>query len=65
MFEVTIYTDSRRRHRLGHPAKLLHCDWGPGILSRAIDVTGLGDKALGLPTVGYPTGAWGVARELR
>jgi hypothetical protein len=50
---------------LGHKARLLHCDWGPGIRSRAIDITGLGDQALGLSPTGYPTEAWGVARELR
>lgn len=48
-----------------HRARLLHCDWGPGILSRAIDITGVGDLALGLSPTGYPTGAFGRARELR
>lgn len=48
-----------------HRARLLHCDYGPGILSRAIDITGAGDLALGLDPRAYPTGAFGRARELR
>jgi hypothetical protein len=56
-FEVTI---------LGHHARLLHCDWGPASSTgRAIDVTGLGDRALGFSPAGFPTGAWGRAVELR
>jgi hypothetical protein len=56
-FEVTI---------LGHRAKLLHCDWGPASWTgRSIDVTGYGDRALGFSPSSFPTGAWGVARELR
>ncbi len=56
-FEVTIQ---------GHHAKLLDCDWGPAEWTgRVIDVTGLGDEALGFSPANFPTGAWGVARELR
>ncbi|HTA98684.1 MAG TPA: hypothetical protein VK730_13710 [Solirubrobacteraceae bacterium] len=56
-FEVTI---------LGHHARLIQCDWGPAEWTgRAIDVTGLGDQALDFSPGGFPTGAWGVARELR
>ena len=50
---------------LGHRARLIQCDYGPGILSRAIDITGMGDEALGFSPRGYPTEAFGVARELR
>jgi hypothetical protein len=51
---------------LGHHARLLHCDTGPAAWTgRAIDVTGLGDRALGFSPAAFPTGAWGVARELR
>jgi hypothetical protein len=50
---------------LGHRARLIQCDYGPGILSRAIDITGLGDEALGFSPSAFPTGAVGVARELR
>lgn len=56
-FEVTI---------LGHHARLIQCDWGPASWTgRAIDVTGLGDRALRFSPASFPTGAWGVARELR
>ncbi|MGH2878963.1 MAG: hypothetical protein ACRDK4_05065 [Solirubrobacteraceae bacterium] len=56
-FEVTI---------LGHHARLLDCDWGPASFTgRSIDVTGEGDRALGFNPSSFPTGAWGVARELR
>jgi hypothetical protein len=56
-FEVTV---------AGHSARLLHCDWGPAAFTgRAIDITGLGDEALGLSPSAFPTGSWGVARELR
>lgn len=56
-FEVTVR---------GHHAKLLDCDWGPASWTgRAIDITGLGDQALGFSPSNYPTEAWGVARELR
>jgi hypothetical protein len=51
--------------RRWHRARLLHCDFGPGILSRAIDITGLGDEALGLSPSSYPTEAFGIARELK
>ena len=50
----------------GHHAKLIQCDWGPAAWTgRAIDITGLGARALGLNPLAFPTGAWGVARELR
>lgn len=56
-FQVTIY---------GHHARLLHCDWGPSeSTGRSIDVTGLGDEALGFSPMGFPTEAWGRAAELR
>lgn len=56
-FEVTI---------LGHHARLLHCDTGPAAWTgRSIDVTGVGDEALGFSPASFPTNAWGVARELR
>lgn len=55
---------------LGHPAKLLHCDYGPATSTgRSIDVTGAGDYALGLSPGSFPTSppgsAWAIARELR
>lgn len=51
---------------LGHSARLLHCDTGPAAWTgRAIDITGMGDEALGLSPTAYPTGAWGRARELQ
>jgi hypothetical protein len=56
-FEVTIN---------GHHAKLLDCDWGPAEWTgRSIDVTGRGDETLGFSPSSFPTGAWGIARELR
>jgi hypothetical protein len=56
-FEVTI---------LGHRARLLHCDTGPAPWTgRAIDVTGVGDQALGFSPAAFPTDSPGVARELR
>lgn len=56
-FEVTV---------LGHKARLLHCDWGPAAFTgRSIDITGLGDRALGFSPSNYPTDSWGVARELK
>jgi hypothetical protein len=56
-FEVTI---------AGHHARLLHCDTGPAPWTgRSIDVTGLGDQALGFSPSAFPTDSWGVARELR
>jgi hypothetical protein len=56
-FEVTIR---------GHRARLIQCDYGPApSTGRAIDVTGLGDKALGFSPSSFPTDAYGVARELR
>jgi hypothetical protein len=56
-FEVTI---------IGHRARLFQCDWGPALSTgRAIDVTGLGDRKLGFSSADFPTGAWGVAKELR
>jgi hypothetical protein len=62
LVEVIVEEGGRR---VVHRARLLHCDWGPGILSRTIDITGVGDLALGLSPTGYPTGAFGRARELR
>lgn len=51
---------------LGHHARLLHCDVGPAAWTgRAVDVTGMGDEALGFSPSAFPTGAWSVARELR
>jgi hypothetical protein len=50
----------------GHTARLLHCDVGPAPWTgRRIDVTGRGDQALGFSPSAFPTGSWGVARELR
>ena len=50
---------------LGHTARLLQCDWGPAAWTgRAIDVTGLAAEALSFSPTAFPTGAWGVAREL-
>lgn len=68
-FIVTLYS-SRGGHVIGHPAKLLHCDYGPASFTgRAIDVTGAGVRALGLDPGSFPTsppaGTWAVARELR
>jgi hypothetical protein len=55
-FEVTID---------GHHARLLHCDYGPAeSTGRSIDVTGMGDEALGFSPTAFPTEAWAVAREL-
>ena len=56
-FEVTVD---------GRHARLLHCDWGPATSTgRAIDVTGLGDLALGFNPRTFPTDSYAVARELR
>lgn len=56
-FEVRVGT----RH-----ARLLQCDIGPASWTgRAIDITGLGARALGFSPSAYPTGSWGLARELR
>lgn len=50
----------------GHRARLLQCDIGPAPWTgRAIDVTGVGDQALGFSPSSFPTDSWGVARELR
>jgi hypothetical protein len=50
----------------GHHARLLHCDVGPAPWTgRRIDVTGVGDLALGLSPSRFPTDSYGVARELR
>lgn len=59
-FRVGVYVDGR-----WHRARLLHCDWGPGISTRAIDITGRGVEALGLSPSDYPTEAPGIAQELR
>jgi hypothetical protein len=49
----------------GRKARLLHCDYGPEAAGRMIDITGIGDEALGISPSTYPTEAWGRARELR
>jgi hypothetical protein len=55
-FEVTID---------GHHAKLLQCDWGPSeSTGRSIDVTGMGDEALGFSPGAFPTESYGVAKEI-
>lgn len=59
-FLVTVWYHGR-----AHVARLLQCDYGPGIMWRSIDITGMGDEALGFSPWSYPTEAWGVARELR
>lgn len=57
LFHVTI---------LGHHARLLQCDIGPASWTgRMIDVTGVGDLALGFSPGSFPTDSYGVARELR
>jgi hypothetical protein len=65
-FIVTLYRRSDRRVQISRSATLLHCDWGPAAFTgRSIDVTGLGDRALGFSPTSFPTEAWGVARELK
>lgn len=68
-FEVTVWhLDSRghKQYRLGHPARLFVCDYGPAAWTgRVTDVTGEGDRALGLSPDGFPTDEWVEDRELR
>lgn len=55
-FQVTI---------LGRTARLMQCDWGPAFWTgRSIDVTGEGAAALGFSQVAFPTGAYGIAKEI-
>jgi hypothetical protein len=73
---IAIRNDSTLDHKflvevlyqhIWHEAVLPHCDWGPGILYRAIDISGYGEEEFKPPLpspANYPTGAWGVAREL-
>lgn len=50
----------------GHHARLLHCDWGPAeSTGRSIDITGVGDEALGFNPSSFPTESEGIAREIR
>lgn len=49
-----------------HRARMIQCDYGPATSTgRAIDITGPGDELLGFSPTGYPTEAFGRARELR
>jgi len=51
--------------RIWHETVLPHCDWGPASSTgRNIDITGKGVEMLHLNPYSYPTGAWGVAREI-
>lgn len=68
-FQVTLYA-SRGGPRIGRPARLLHCDYGPAAeTGRALDITGAGVRSLGLNPETFPTSppasTWAVARELR
>jgi hypothetical protein len=49
----------------GRTIRVVQCDWGPAAWTgRAIDLTGEAAAELGLDPTNYPTGTWGVAREL-
>lgn len=48
----------------GHQAILLHCDSGPYVAGRSIDITGAGVLALGMSPTGY-NNYYGQARMLR
>lgn len=64
-FRVTV-RESPRGRMLGHPATLPHCDYGPAEWTgRNVDITGVGDEALGLSPGNFPTNSWAIARELR
>lgn len=68
MFDLALYGPLERRHRraLSRHVRILHCDYGPARWTgKRIDITGLGVLALGYSPGSYPTGVWGVARELR
>ena len=57
MFQVTVNE---------HQADMPQCDWGPAAWTgRSIDITGDGVTQLHMNPWAYPTGEWGVARELR
>jgi hypothetical protein len=49
----------------GRTIRVIQCDWGPAEWTgRSIDLTGEAAAALGLDPTDYPTGTWGVAKEL-
>src|SRR5579875_543083 len=49
----------------GRSLRVIQCDIGPAAWTgRAIDITGVAASEMGFDPLAYPTGAWGVAREL-
>ena len=61
-FQITILY-----HHIKHQAVVPQCDWGPAAyLGRTMDVDGYAVEELqpALSPANYPTGAWGIAREI-